>query len=168
MTRRPPILLVWVLLALNLAGGCRRSSRSAPGVGETVDHRRPKVNPAPETGQGLYSDEEAKALIKQAGAVVPVGESRSKKKVLAALAIDPRRLAGRRVVHDFLVSIETWQLSEGFDLTWMAAAQDPTPLDRDNREIYGVRVLPRSESNKDLESAGLLSNKPLQQTGSPP
>ena len=113
----------------------------------------------------MYSDEEAARLVERAASVVSVGKTRPKRDVFRVLQIDPSRLRDRRVVQINLGVMETYQLSESFDLTWAAAVQDPTPLDRDDRKVFGVRVQPRKPVSQDLEAAGLLSNPPLDSAG---
>jgi hypothetical protein len=94
--------------------------------------------------------------------VVPVGKTLPKRDVLRTLQIDPRRLRDYRVIRSNLSQIVIYQLSESFDLTWATAEQDPMPIDSDDRQVFGVRVQPRTPVSQDLEAVGLLSNQPLQ------
>jgi len=114
---------------------------------------------------GLYSDDEARALVRVAERVVPVGSARRRIEVLQDLHLDSARLREKRVEKIMRVAKETWQLSESFDIKWL---EDPNALDDEGREIYGVRVLESTTVTQDLESAGLLSNQPLQRTGLAP
>jgi hypothetical protein len=116
----------------------------------------------------LYTDEEAKALVVSAEQVVPAGRARRKDDVLRELHIDHGRLQELRVERIMLAERVTWRLSEGFDITWLVAEDDPASLDRDGQEIYGVRVLARKPVSEDLEAAGLLSNRPLERAGLAP
>ena len=116
----------------------------------------------------LYTDVEAAALVERAKTVVPVGKTSPKRDVLRTLQIDPRRLCDYRVVRSNLSQIVIYQLSESFDLTWAAAEQDPTPIDSGDRQIFGVRVQPRTPVSQDLEAVGLLANQLLQTDGASP
>ncbi len=93
----------------------------------------------------LYTNAQALGLAKAAEAVVPNGESRPKNEVLKSLGIDAKRLRDRRVEAAFDVYLETWQLSEDFDLTWMTSGRDRTSLESENRQILGVRVQARKQ-----------------------
>ena len=93
----------------------------------------------------LYTDGEARSLIKAAEKAVPAGKFLPKNAVLKALGIDPKRLCNRQVHQYNLGYLVRWQLSESFDVTWGAAVQDPTPLERDDRKIAHVRIIKRSE-----------------------
>jgi hypothetical protein len=103
----------------------------------------------------LYTDEEAKGLIHPAEKAIPAGKALAKKAVLNKLGIDLKRLCNRQVQQFNLGYVERWRLSQLFDLVWSAAVQDPTPLERDDRRIFHVRVIkhsdplpPREDANK--------------------
>lgn len=154
------------LLAGLSHGGCRREPElTSPGSerrATAIQDRQDRVESA------MYSDEEAARLVERASAVVPRGKTRTREDVLRALQIDPRRLREHRVEQTDLGVIETYQLSESFDLTWAPATQDPTPLGHDGGNVLGVRVRPRTPVSRDLEAVGLLSNQPLQTDGASP
>ena len=95
----------------------------------------------------LYSDQEAKNLVKAAEDVVPIGQSRSKREVFRLLNVDSRRFRDPRSYAMMNANVEKVQISENFDLTWMCAAHDKTPLESEERQIYGVRVVPREGKN---------------------
>ena len=93
----------------------------------------------------LYTDEQASRLVHAAEKAVPAGKFLAKNSVLKALGIDPKRLCNRQVHQFNLGYFERWHLSKTYDLTWGAAVQDPTPLERDDRKIFHVRIIKRSE-----------------------
>jgi hypothetical protein len=126
------IVIASVVLCVVLASGKRRVT--AKEQGDTKDKCAM-----------LYTDEDARRLIQAAEKAVPAGRFLAKNSVLKALSIDPSRLCNRRVHQFNLGYVESWQLSKSFDLTWGAAVQDPTPLERDDRKIFHVRILKRSE-----------------------
>ena len=160
------VIGVSALLTVLAQAGCRkdaeRISQGSARRAEVIQDRQAHTDPA------MYSDEDAARLIERAAAVVPPGKTRAKQDVFRALQIDPMRLREHRVVQVNLGLIETYQLSESFDLTWAAGVQDPTPLDREDRKVFGVRVLPRRPVSQDLEAVGLLSNQPLRTDGASP
>jgi hypothetical protein len=106
---------------------------------------------APETIAGdsvegctnLYTDGEAQDLALRAKDVVPIGTVRRKDVVLKALGIDPTHLCHRRVAQFNMGYVESWQMSDGFDIRWASGVRDRSPLDRKDRKIFHVRVVPR-------------------------
>jgi hypothetical protein len=96
----------------------------------------------------LYTDGEAQKLVAVAEAVVPTGKALPKREVFHRLNIDPHRLRDHRVSGLMNVYVENYQLSENYDLTWMASARDSIPLEDPDREIYAVRVVSRAGSEK--------------------
>ena len=154
-----------LLVGLSQADCRREPGRTSPDSerrAKAVHDLQGRVEPA------MYSDEEAARLGERAAAVVPPGKTRTRKDVLRALQIDPRRLSEHQVEQTDLGVIETYQLSESFDLTWAPAIQDPTLLDHDGGNVLGVRVRPRTPVSRDLEAVGLLSNQPLPPDGASP
>jgi hypothetical protein len=147
-----------LVVAVSLAGCRRVPARPESQAGVRAEAAVPKVS-------GLYTDDEARALVRAAETVVPVGSARRRTDVFQDLHIDSERLREKRVEKIMRVATETWQLSESFDIKWL---EDPNALDDERREIYGIRVLERRPVTQDLESAGLLSNQPLQRTGLAP
>jgi len=100
----------------------------------------------------LYTDAEARGLVRRAQDAVPIGTLRRKDAVLDALGIDPSRLCNRRVVQFNLGYVEAWQISDAFDIRWAAGVQDRTPLERKDRKIFHVRVVPRETPLSDTRS----------------
>lgn len=88
----------------------------------------------------IYSNTGGAALRQAAENVVPNGTTKPKKDVLSALHIDSELMTNHRVIWVHHTAHETWQLSKNFDITWMATRQDRTPLEDENRLIYGVRI----------------------------
>jgi hypothetical protein len=100
----------------------------------------------------LYTDAEARGLIRRAKDAVPTGTLRRKDAVLYALGIDSSRLCNRRVVQFNLGYVEAWQMSGGFDIRWAAGVQDRTPLERKDRKTFHVRVAPRETPLSDTRA----------------
>jgi hypothetical protein len=90
----------------------------------------------------LYTDREAQDLAPRAKDAVPTGTFRRKDAVFKALGIEPTRLCHHRVARFNLGVIESWQMSGGFDIRWASDARNRTPLDRMDRKIFHVRVVP--------------------------
>ena len=130
------------ILLFVLAAGCERQRSYQAGIGSEV-----KVMSQSSTSEPLYSDQEAKSLAKAAEDSVPVGQSRSKREVFRHLNLDPRRFQDPRSYAVMNAYVEKVQISENFDLTWMCASQDKTPLGSEERQVYGVRVVPREGKN---------------------
>jgi hypothetical protein len=97
----------------------------------------------------LYTDGEARDLALRAKDAVPLGTVRRKDAVLKALGVEPARLCHQRVVRFNLGVIESWQISGGFDIRWASDARNRTPLDRRDRKIFHVRVVPRETPLSD-------------------
>jgi hypothetical protein len=110
------------------------------------------TNDLGEACPNLYSDTEARDLARRAKDSVPIGTARRKDVVLKALGIAPTRLCNHQVEAFNLGYVESWQISQGFDIRWAAAAQDRTPLDRKDRKIFHVRVVPRETPLSDTWS----------------
>jgi hypothetical protein len=163
MCRWLPLLVALVVVSET---NCRRGpapAREISALPVSVDRGEPSL-----LRPSLYADEEAAALVAPAKTVVPVGKTLPKRDVLRTLQVDPRRLRDYRVIRSNLSQIVIYQLSETFDLTWATAEQDPMPIDSDDRQVFGVRVQPRTPVSQDLEAVGLLSNQPLQPDGASP
>ena len=94
----------------------------------------------------LYSDAEARGLMKAAEKAVPVGKNRKKSQVLNALKIDPKRLCNRRVVGLNMSFQEYWHFSKSFDLKWTALLDDGGPMEKHDRRIAWVRIAPRTQA----------------------
>ena len=111
--------------------------------------RKPDAKPSGEQTtktecRKLYTDDEAKALVSAAEAVVRVGQLRRKDVMLNSLKVDPARFCNRRIERSNLAYYEAWRISNSFDLTWWTAVQDKSPLDDVRREIYFVRIVDRA------------------------
>lgn len=117
------------------AKACHVGPEAEPFAWQAV---RPAAKPE------LYTDDEAKALAEAAEKVVPAGESKPKRDVFPALKLDPKRFRDQRTEQIAKVFVETWQLSAGYDITWMAySVFDDKPLESDDKKIYAVRIVPR-------------------------
>ena len=166
MCRSRMLVAASALLTVVANAGCHREpERIRQGIArraEAIPDGQARVVPP------MYSDEDAARLIERAAAVVPTGKTLAKRDVFRTLQIDPARLREHRSERSNLAVFETYQLSESFDLDWAAGTQDPIPLDRDDRRIFHVRVLPRKPISQDLEAVGLPSNQPLQTDGASP
>jgi hypothetical protein len=121
---------------------CHRSASSTQPREGTV---RAPTGTHPSAGVQEYSDSEVTAWTSKAPKVVPLGQSASQATVLASLGIDRSRLRDHRVVGSFNSIIETWQVSESYDIEWMSDARDAHEIGSDGRQIYGVRILPRAK-----------------------
>jgi hypothetical protein len=131
-----------IILLVVLATGCERQRNYQPGIGSEA-----RAMSHSSMSEPLYSDQEAKNLVKAAEDVVPIGQSRSKREVFRLLNVDSRRFRDPRSYAMMNANVEKVQISENFDLTWMCAAHDKTPLESEERQIYGVRVVPREGKN---------------------
>jgi hypothetical protein len=139
------------VLAIAFETGCRKKPGPAAQTQPTLGQVRPAAS-ATVSLLGPYTDDEARAFVKPAAAVVPVGETRVLRDVLTALSIDPRRLRNRNVEEDLHVIVEWWQLSDSFTIRWMSDARQQTPEWSLDRAIYGVAVGPRPDI-ENLEKA---------------
>jgi hypothetical protein len=131
-----------VFVVVTSVDACHRGASSMqPGQG-TV--RAPTgTHPSAEVQE--YPDSEVAAWTSKAPKIVPLGQSASQATVLASLGIDRNRLRDHRVVGSFNSIIETWQVSESYDIEWMSEARDAHEIGSDGRQIYGLRILPRAK-----------------------
>jgi hypothetical protein len=132
-----------VSLAVTPVDGCRKNSSSADRSGEKA--KRAVTGTQASTGSQEYSDSEVEAWRSTAPKVVPRGQSLPQAKVLGSMGIDQTRLRDHRVVGSFNSVIETWRVSESYDIEWMSDARDAHQIGSDGRQIYGVQILPRAK-----------------------
>jgi hypothetical protein len=91
----------------------------------------------------MHTDEQARTWKLAAPTLVPLGQALRQAEVLDSMGIEVRRLRDHRVEKSFDVVIETWQVSESFDIQWMSDARDQADLRSGARRIYGVKLLLR-------------------------
>jgi hypothetical protein len=115
----------------------------APGLTAGVSTVRAAAESSSEQCTHLYTDDEARDVARRAEQVLPIGTERRKETVLKELGVEPARLCHRRVGRANLAYVESWKISTGFDIRWAAGTLDRTPLDRKDRKIFHVSVVPR-------------------------
>ena len=93
--------------------------------------------------QPLYSDADAEALVDAAARVVPNGQARPRDAVLKALGIETSRLRNQRIFAMMSVSVERWDLSPGYEVSWMIGRKDEELIRSKGCPVYGVQVRPR-------------------------
>jgi hypothetical protein len=84
----------------------------------------------------LYTDGEARDLAQRAQQLDPLRKFRQRNAVFGALGVDPTRLCDLRVVQVKVGYVESWQISDGFDIRWGFRGS----------RISRVRVVPRDAS----------------------
>jgi hypothetical protein len=149
MEMRCLLLTASAVFVLISTTGCRGAS-SPPSPVETHATTHVAAVAPPEAPAAadpscarLYEDDEARALVLEAAAVVPKGRFRRKPAVLKQLRVDITRLCNRRSQGFNLGVSESWQISPRYDLTWWAAGPDSFPLDSENATIHHVRIVPQ-------------------------